>query len=174
MNEMNKNGINLSVLAPNFRGYYTAALTDEYRVGFWPAEDGFNPDKDQEKALELRIFNEFAEHKWFRGNIGENFIYRKLDDSSVSEGIYEEPIEEYQILDIDYSGRYDYTYPGYVKMSKGGRFYLPVREEEDVVKAPCVRIKYYIPREAVHAYVKDWRLAGFNGSLPGKVETKNG
>ena len=166
-----KKGI-LTEVPADFSGYYVAALTDEYRVGKWPEEDSFDIEKAQNKLLELRIFNEKAEYKWFRGNIGESFLYRKLADRDETSACYEEPIEEYQILDIDMSQMTPATLPGRVKMSIGGSFYLPLYDEKGREFEPCVRIKYYLPKyeqkeaPVIHSYVKDWRLAGFEWCMP--------
>ena len=167
-----------------------AALTDEYRVGTWPIKDGFDVDANVGKILELRVFNKNSEYKWFRGCVGEKFNYRLLEDNEETKKIYEEPIEERQILDIDFSPVVKngieevrkYEIPGIVRMSRGGKFYLPLEKEEksgsDKSKektcgGPCAIVKYYIPKydsndsSTIHAYVKDWRLAGFAKEVTG-------
>lgn len=153
--------------ANSIKGFYVVAMTDKYMVGVWPAieYDDLLADEVQSKILELRIFNEDVEYKWFRGNIGESFKYRKLADCEVMDE-YEEPIEEYQMLDIDLSKITGKHTTGLVRTSKGGDFYLPVAMEENG-QMPYVKVKYYVPQykkddnSTVHAYVKDWRLAGF-------------
>lgn len=152
---------------PDFKGYYVAALTDEYRIGLWPIEDGFDIEKCEEKILELRIFNTSVEYKWCRGSIGEDFAFRKLADGSDD---YEEAIVEKQLLDIDMTKTKIGDLPGMVRMSKGGSFYCPLDSTSFAGgRKPCVIIKYYIPKykdddsSTVHAYVKDWRLSGFEG-----------
>lgn len=161
----------LNLIQPDFKGFYSAALTDEYRIGVWPIEDGLELGLAQKKLLELRVFNENTEYKWVRGTIGEKFFFRKLTDDEATD-IYEEPMVEVQILDIDLSEgqRRNMSLPGTVKMSGGGSFYLPL--DIDSIsngKKPCLIVKYYVPKyiegdeSTVHAYVKDWRLAGIEG-----------
>lgn len=153
--------LDFSVVSKEFTGYYTAALTDEFVTGAWPEESHkITDEKKIDKVLELRVFNEDGEYKWFRGNIGSEFTYRKLFDSESGDE-YEEPIEESQLLDVDSTrlgGRRVHT-------ANGGSYELPF--EVKTGDTPCVKVKYYVPRYnpddkgTVHAYVKDWRLAGF-------------
>ena len=160
--------IDLSVISNDFKGYYVAALTDEYKVGFWPIVDDFDIVMTTGKLLEFRVFNEDVEYKWFRGNISEELSYRKLADDDKTSEKYERAIEEQQLLDLDFKKSDSYKMPGTVNMSRGGKFYLPLPEGE-ISKSdkPGIIVKYYVPKydpndsTTVHAYVKDWRLAGF-------------
>lgn len=167
---MSEKIIDLSVIDINFKGYYIAAFADEYKVGFWSTADECNIKEHLFNLLELRVFNEETEYKWFRGCIGEEFIYRELNDKEVNL-VYEDPIVEYQILDIDMSRSSGYELPGNVSMSKGGRFYLPIIADNNTLFdkkiITYVIVKYYVPKydeqnnTTMHAYIKDWRLAGF-------------
>ena len=165
LNNDNKNSIQLEEVC-DVKGFYVVAMTDRYIVGEWPIS-GKDTSLQEHKILELRIFNEDVEYKWYRGNIGEKFRYRKISDNEAKE-IYEEPFEEYQLLDIDLQKSSIDLLPCEVKTAKGGKYYLPINGINNIKKDfPYVKVKYYIPKynpedkTTVHSYVKDWRLAGF-------------
>jgi len=119
----------------DFKGYYCLQTVDEYLVGEWPINDISN-----KRVLELRVFNEELEHKWFRGNIGKQFKYRLLKDDESTSKIYEEPIIKNQyITNCDLGEQVIIKY------------YVPKLDLSD--------------DSTITAYVKDWRIAGFASTM---------
>lgn len=131
MNSKVKN-IDLNLISSEFEGFYSCAMTDSYKIGTWP-----DAQIDFGKVLELRIFNEECEYKWFRGSIGNDFTYRYLKDDDLTTERFEIPIEEKQYI---------------TNCSLGERirikYYVPKLDSTDP--------------STIHAHVEDWRLVGFS------------
>ena len=142
--------------AEDMQGYFIAALTDELRVGVWPMADA-DYELNEEKVIEIRVFNDQKEIKIFRTDIGKEFSkVRIIDDNDLPEGMEFFSQDQYLDIDTNRSG----NVPGYVKTTGGGRYFLPIRRYSDETK---VTINYYVTkdRDSGLAKVTDWRVVGF-------------
>ena len=131
-------------------GWMLASLTNEYVVDTWPssATEGL----DENKLLELRVFNKDCEHKLFRPSINQSFIERQISDDENDKDYY----DEVQYLDIDTSkGMTD----GKVIATTGGVYKSPVQNIDNA----RVRIRYYLGKyeKTGQARVEDWRVVEF-------------
>lgn len=132
----------------NIKGYAVLMYTDEFDVVEYPCEI-----KDENKLLEIRIFNNECEYRMLRGCIGEEFSYRYVDD------IDKDYFEDYQRLDIDATKGKDY---GKVFATGGGKYSLPINLASNG-KDLFVKIHSYIKYDDNGlAYIDDWRLVDFN------------
>ena len=131
--------------------YIIAAFTDEYYV------DRFNNEAKEklmdklDKALEIRVFGDDSEYKFFRTDISREFLYRHIVDSSNDNEYYDEE----QFLDIDDTR----TSGDSVYATGGGQYKLPIANKKNAK----IRIRYYFGKyeETGHAYIKDWRVVNF-------------
>lgn len=131
----------------NINGYAVLMYTDKFDVVEYPCEI-----KDEDKLLEIRIFNKVCEYRMLRGSVGEEFSYRYLDDNE------KEYFEDYQRLDIDATkGKND----GKVYATGGGQYSLPIDlalEGNDLF----IKIHSYVKYDDNGlAYIDDWRLVDF-------------
>ena len=130
-------------------GWMIAMLTDDYLVERWPGSSRPDP----EKLLELRIFDANMECRLFRGDIGQEFHYRKLSDQDDRD-----TFDEVQYLDID--SRASEKEPGeYVISTGGGRYHLPLENTKDV----RIKVRYYLDQyeQTGQARISDWRIVEF-------------
>lgn len=144
--------------AKDVKGFMVASLTDRYIVDRWPSKDALFMDEDQrseleKKLLELRIFNETKEMKFFRAELSKSFLCRVKEDTDAD--IY---FDEWQYLDIDsLQGIND----GIATTIGGGKYYLPCVATVDAQ----VCIRYYLGRypETGQVRIQDWRCVCFKG-----------
>lgn len=123
---------------------YTAELTDLYLVGQWNNRKPL----DENKILEIRVFNKEKEVKLFREDIGSPFRIRSLGN----EGDF---FDELQLLDVDQKE----TKGTEFVTTGGGHYEFPFLN----LKIPAVRIRHYMktyPRSG-QVYIFDWRCVDF-------------
>lgn len=140
--------------------YIIAAFTDEYYV------DRFNNEAKEklmdrlDKALEIRVFGDDSEYKFFRTDISREFLYRHIVDSDNDNEYYDEE----QFLDIDDTR----TIGDSVYATGGGQYNLPIANKKNAK----IKIRYYFGKyeDTGHAYIKDWRVVNFvEGKWYGKL-----
>lgn len=134
-----------------------------------------------QNVLEIRMFNDTVEHKWFRGSIDKAFSYRKIEDQNpMNEMDY---WDEYQYLDIDLKASKGMS-GNMVCATGGGVYSLPIPSEndnkaknkEDRIKDIMIRIRNYLGYERCtgQLYISDWRLVNLIPEAKKKKETKYG
>lgn len=142
-----------NIFARSDFAWIEAELTDEYLIDRWTGQGGKTIEHlidNQNKLLELRLFNEKEEHRYSRFQLGDDFVVRTINDDDVSEYLDEE-----MVLDIDTAASAEHK-GGKVVMSTGGRYDCPL---EKISNATIV-IRYYLDRyeKTGQAYVRDWRM----------------
>lgn len=136
--------------------FVVAQLTDEYLADTWSESIRELLNKNAEKILEIRIFNQEKECRLFRLDIGKDFYERTLSDSGENKNCF----DEVQYLDIDTdAGRERKGKGDFVISTGGGKYRLPLEDIHDAK----VRIRYYLGRydETGQARVEDWRMVEF-------------
>lgn len=135
--------------------FYSAELTDSYSIGIWASHEPF----DEDRILEIRVFNEKKEVKLFREDIGDDFHLRVRTD----DGDY---YDECQFLDIDTR----HSDGNVLTTTGGGRYTVPESILE--MAEPMLRVRYYLKQEesSGQTYISDWRCVGFED----RKETANG
>ncbi len=147
-------------ITENMKGFAVIAMTDCFTIDQWPCN--FENKYNENKLLELRVFNQDREVKLSRGDLGSRFHLRVRDDQSDTKTDY---YDELQIL--DYIPLKD-TDSDYVRVQtiSGGKYNLPGTVSG---RCPCIRIRKYFGKYASgRAYVKDWRCVGFEEWNDGK------
>lgn len=156
--------LNAGRQASNVPQYIFFMTTEE--IGFYEA-DSQKPDFRElyERGLEIRIFDEKSEDKWFRASIDKEFKYRKITDEkkeSDSNNLYQWDEEQY--LDIDEKRTEKARQEGSIKNGKvfatgGGEYNLPIEN----YKNQKLKIRNYLGEDTDTGalFVKDWRMAGF-------------
>ncbi len=175
-------------------GYIMAMMTDKFDLQYIEEEKFCRKDLF-DKALEIRIFNESGEIKWFRSSIDKPLQKRKKLDSSGwtifadSDNYW----DERQYLDIDDTkcnsdirginkeeeqcGNTDsaksFTEKYIVTATGGGRYPLPIKAIEgkkEWYKDLQIIVRNYLNYEknTMQLFISDWRLVGF-----GYEEIKN-
>lgn len=167
-------------------GYLYLVFTDEIRFLKWPldkedvkalggkscflkwlldeedVEELRKKIDDDTRLLECRIFNEHMEYRVARTDLGRPWKERFADDNTEE---YKHGFEESYYLDID-DKKSEEKQKGCkhngsitVVATGGGKYELPLTEFKDMK----IRIKNYVGyyEETGQAYVKDWRMAGF-------------
>lgn len=146
-------------------GYIMAMMTDKFDLQYIEDEN-FNREELFHKALEIRIFNERGEIKWFRGSIDKPLqSRRKLDFPEW--GIFrksENYWDERQYLDID--DMKDVIEGHKVTAIGGGRYPLPIKPDgvkKDLYKDLQIVVRNYIDyeKDTMQLFISDWRLVGF-------------
>ena len=147
---------------------YIFIMTTE-KIDFCKAsEEVYACDGERKKffrqGLEIRIFDEKNEWKWFRTGIDKSYSFRRMTDDEETEKDTLHWWNESQYLDIDTdrtekerkSGKLDKRK---VYATGGGQYPLPIEEYYDTK----IRIRNYLGEDddTGELYVKDWRLVGF-------------
>lgn len=137
-------------------GYIVAMSTDAFEIQSIERET-FNRSKLFQKALEIRMFHEKAEIKWFRTSIDKAWKCRVISDEKMRE--FFDCWDEYQFLDIDTAKTNKMGESGIVYATGGGRYSLPIANYEDA----RVKVRNYLSYEedTNQLYVRDWRLVDF-------------
>ena len=148
---------------------YIAVLSDKIDCGlykngaFISAEPGY--EIDLSKLLELRIFNEKAEYRAFRDNLGEAKLYKRI--ASDDDPKYEIRFDELQYLDIDTNRTAQCKEENALVTTGGGKFFL-----SDKNNKRKVLVRTYLTKgEHGIEYAFDWRIVGYRDAgfmLPGK------
>lgn len=146
-------------------GYIMAMMTDKFDLQYIEDEK-FNREELFHKALEIRIFNESGEIKWFRSTIDKPLQFRKKLDFSDWK-IFAEPEsywDERQYLDIDDTKPIIKEHT--VTATGGGQYPLPIkssREKKDLYKDLQIVVRNYLAyeKDTMQLSVSDWRLVGF-------------
>lgn len=148
------------VVADRKGGYVLALLTD--RIELQRAdEERLDRNEMYCKALEIRVFDEDGEDKWFRSSIGQEFRFRsrggEQSAASDNKAVCEQWWDEEQYLDID-DQRKDRR-DGRVRATGGGEYPLPL----DCTKDAKIRIRNYLEydEDTGELYISDWRILGF-------------
>lgn len=152
-------------------GYIFAETTEE--IVFSRADSLADDERTKETAeklfsqgLEIRIFDEESEAKWFRASVEKQFRFRERrdvqNDKKETDGLFW--WDESQYLDVDtkrtqkarLQGRLS---PGTVYATGGGEYPLPIEDYTDAK----IRIRNYLGEDpdTGELYAADWRLAGF-------------
>lgn len=137
-------------------GYIVAMSTDEFDIQCIESET-FNRSKLFQKGLEIRMFHEKAEIKWFRTSIDKEWKCRVISDEQLKE--FFEYWDEYQYLDIDTAKTKKMAEFGVVYATGGGRYSLPIVNYENAKIKVRNYLKYEEDTNQLH--VSDWRLVGF-------------
>ncbi len=116
-----------------------------------------------DRLLDMRIFNDSYEYRIFRSDVSGKFHVRIIDDNDpeVSGGIdVKDYFDDKQYLDIDtVRSQNIFKEKNRVRATGGGCYNLPLNNMKDVK----VKIRNYIGYDDIgQAYIKDWRLAGFD------------
>ena len=142
------------------KGFLAAAYTDKYEIGCWPQDE---TELDEDKLLEIRVFNQDREVKFFRADLSKEFRMREIDDtvSGIQNGRdYTEYMDECQYLDIDtVRSEKRFAESHEVITTGGGRFFLPAENMKDAK----VIIRSYFEKDSKfgQARIFDWRVVGF-------------
>ena len=165
-------------------GYVLMMLTDEFAVRKLQdiKEQG---KKLYRKALEIRMFNDMQEAKWFRCSIDRPLRCRVIKDTAKEPdftgdgGDGKRPLrywDEYQYLDIDVPG--SSFEEGRARATGGGFYPLPLKGCADVddpgktISSYCdvrIKLRNYLRYEedTGRVSVADWRLVGFTAKEGG-------
>ncbi len=138
-------------------GYLFAMLTD--RIIFQRADAAVSdPEALFKKGLEIRVFCEKGEAKWFRAGIGGKWRFRKREDGPET---MEDTLcwwDETQYLDIDEKrSAKSMAENGFVWATGAGKYPLPLTGG---YKNASLRIRNYLEEEPETGalYPADWRL----------------
>ena len=143
---------------------YIFVMTTE-EIGFCEAQrESFDRKELFDSGLEIRIFDEKSEAKWFRTGIDRPFRFRKRRDGEETEKDRLHHWDESQYLDIDTQRTEDARKSGALEAgcvyaTGGGKYPLPIEAGTDA----RIRIRNYLGEDpdTGELYVEDWRLAGF-------------
>ena len=137
-------------------GYIFAMLTD--RIEFQKTEgENLNRELLFRKGLEIRIFHEMGEAKWFRASIDRALRFRmRRDDEKL---LADPPLwwDEKQYLDIDDSRtKSSLKEEGCAWATGAGRYPLPLQNYKNVK----IRIRNYLKEDPDTGAlsIEDWRL----------------
>ena len=137
-----------------FEGWIIVALTDDYIVDRFPISAEKLKDND-DKVLEIRVFNQQREELLSRADIGKEFMYKAIIDEGDDRDTRDH-YDEVQFLDIDTESSSKHAESGKVTATGGGEYNLPLNKINDA----GVRIRYYLEQyeETGQARVADWRV----------------
>ena len=137
------------------RGYVIAMLTDHLYIQLLEKEE-LDREALYKKAIEVRIFNENEEVKWFR-DADRKLRCREIDDRKRNMDIFTF-WDEWQYLDID--ERRSKPEKGIAYATGGGKYELPLNDYTDI----RIKIRNYLEYEedTMQLYISDWRVVGFS------------
>ena len=141
-------------------GFLFAMFTDQIVIEKYPFLNEAKMEtlfrREMHKLLDVRIFDLKEEYRYFRGSIGDPFVFRRKNDEEAPEDSF---IEREQLFDID-TRRSERAFNdfGEVRAIGGGRYHLPL---EHLSRARIILREYLAYDEAGHARVYDWRLVDF-------------
>lgn len=136
-------------------GYIIAMLTDRLYIQVLEQE-ALDRDELYEKAMEIRMFNEYEEVKWYRGADRTLLCREKNDREDVLDPLFF--WDEWQYLDID--DQRSRPEQGIAYATGGGRYELPLKDYKDA----GIKIRNYLEYEedTMQLYIFDWRIIGFS------------
>ena len=149
-------------------GYAVLMLTDRFLVDRYPLSDDTERLIEsffEQKLLDMRVFDQSVEYRIFRTDAGGDFRFRVLPDEG------EEYFDESQYLDIDEPrSKESFEQGKEVRATGGGSYHLPLEYYQDAK----VIVRNYIAYDenSGQAYIRDWRLAGFERGSKYAVESK--
>lgn len=144
---------------------YLFAMTTECIKFF--AMDETRPDEKElselaQNGLEIRVFDEKREAKWFRTSIDKEFGFRPPDDDILKKDSLH-IWDESQYLDIDDERTKDAIKNGEIPKGTvfatgGGKYPLPLEK----YKNAKIKVRNYLGEDpdTGELYVEDWRLIG--------------
>ena len=144
---------------------YLFAMTTEC-IKFFVVNDT-RPDEKElselaQNGLEIRVFDEKREAKWFRPSIDKEFGFRLLDDDFLKKDSLH-IWDESQYLDIDDERTKDAIKNGEIPKGTvfatgGGKYPLPLEK----YKNAKIKVRNYLGEDpdTGELYVEDWRLTG--------------
>lgn len=135
------------------QGYILAMMTDKFDIQCIECEK-FDREKLFCNALEVRMFNEQGEIKWFRSSIDKELQRREIKDDEQMEYW-----DEYQYLDIDDKKTGMEAEEKIAYATGGGRYPLPIKNYNNA--QVIVRNYLSYEQETNQVYISDWRLVGF-------------
>lgn len=150
---------------PASQKIYLFAMTTEC-IKFFELDET-RPDEKElselaQNGLEIRVFDEKREAKWFRASIDKEFDFRLLDDD-ISKKDSLHIWDESQYLDIDdkrtgKSIKNGEIQKGIVFATGGGKYPLPLEK----YKNAKIKVCNYLGEDpdTGELYVEDWRLVG--------------
>lgn len=135
-----------------------AQMSDRFIFANWDEDSEALILQNEDKLIDLRIFNSNEELHVFRSDLCEDFVWRFIDDRKPISG-YENYFDEAQFLDIDTerSSR-SFKENHIVKTTSGGTYHLPFDSMDGtkiVIRSYCG----FYP-ETGTAYIRDWRIKG--------------
>ena len=142
---------------------YLFAMTTEC-IKFFVANDT-RPDEKElrelaQNGLEIRVFDEKREAKWFRTCIDKKLGFRLLDDDVLKKDSLQ-VWDESQYLDIDVKRTKESIEKGKIQngtvfATGGGKYPLPL----ETYKNAKIKIRNYLGKDpdTGELYVEDWRL----------------
>ena len=150
---------------PDSQRIYLFAMTTEC-IKFFIVNDT-RPDEKElrelaQNGLEIRVFDEKREAKWFRTSIDKEFGFRPLyDDILKRDSLH--IWDESQYLDIDDKRTKEAIKRGKIQegtvfATGGGKYPLPLERYKDAK----IKIRNYLGEDpdTGELYVEDWRLTG--------------
>lgn len=144
---------------------YLFAMTTECIKFF--AMDETRPDEKElselaQNGLEIRVFDEKREAKWFRTSIDKEFGFRPPDDDILKKDSLH-IWDESQYLDIDDKRTKEAIEKGEIQKGTvfatgGGKYPLPLEK----YKNAKIKVRNYLGEDpdTGELYVEDWRLVG--------------
>ena len=119
--------------------------------------------QNEDRILEIRVFNEQEERKLFRTNISSAFMERTIRDQNITDPDFDAAnfehmhFDETQYLDIDLTKGQDPKSMEVISTG-GGKYALPCNP-----KNAKVTIRYYLDQYSDSGQVKirDWRIVEF-------------
>lgn len=148
---------------------FIAVLSDrvdcgQYRGGLFISAET-EAESDFTKLLELRVFNEEAEYRAFRDNLGDTEFFERI--ASDDDQKYAVRYDELQYLDIDAARTAKCGEENALITTGGGKFYLFDKENKRKVL-----VRTYLKKgEHGIEFAFDWRIIGYRDAeftLPGK------
>lgn len=156
-----KNKEEIKKIGKDNNGYLYAAFTDKILLCNWlgiEEEKENQIEKDFEKLLEIRVFDKTSEFRMARTSLGREFNERFIDDTSKNDK-YNDYFDENQFLDIDSTKSSFQDNKMKITTTGGGKYELPFECGNDQRIIIRNYIGYY--EQSGQAYVKDWRIVGF-------------
>ena len=125
-------------------------LTNRFLVAPYPFRSETIVEINQDKLLELRIFDDNMELKLFRGSVGKELKYRYLSDADCQDYFDDE-----QYLDVDEKRSKDCDN---VRSTGGGTYAVPLASFCDAK----LKLRNYVRYdENGQCYIWDWRMLEF-------------